>query len=351
MSNPTVSLGNNPREKINRMYTDEDLYSAVNEGIFRKEDVDEFRLHVAKEANTNIVDEENFKLISGFNDIFVCIAAFVLLISAGWLTAQISPVFGFLMAASISWLLSEFFILRKKLALPAIILLASFVVNISIFFGLSMGAYGINDGLIPIVSFGAGALAAWVHWVKFKVPITVAAGTGSLVVCILVLLSQLETMKNLINLLILACGLLTFALAMIWDAQDPNRKTRKSDVAFWLHLLAAPLVVHPIFASLGILDGEAGSASIVFVIFLYIVLAAISISVDRRALMVSSLVYVLYAFKELFTSFGMISSGLALSGIFISSVLLILSAFWQRSRMLILQGVPDSVAKRLPPAA
>lgn len=96
------------------MYTDEDLYSAVNKGIFEKDDVDKFRLYVAKNANTNSVDEENFRLISGFNDVFVCIAAFVLLISSGWLTAQIAPVFGFLMAASISWFLSEFFILRKN---------------------------------------------------------------------------------------------------------------------------------------------------------------------------------------------------------------------------------------------
>jgi hypothetical protein len=332
------------------MYTDEDLYSAVNKGIFEKDDVDKFRLYVAKNANTNSVDEENFRLISGFNDVFVCIAAFVLLISSGWLTAQIAPVFGFLMAASISWFLSEFFILRKKLALPAIILLVSFVVNVSIFFGLSMGAYGINNDFIPIVSFGAGALAAWAHWVKFKVPITVAAGTGSLVVCVVMLLLQIESLKNLINILLLTSGLLTFSLAMIWDTQDRDRKTRKSDVAFWLHLLAAPLIVHPIFTSLGILDGEASSASIVFVIFMYVALAAISISVERRALMVSSLIYVLYAFNELFTSFGMISSGLALSGIFISSILLILSAFWQKSRIALLQVVPDVVAKRLPPA-
>lgn len=332
------------------MYTDEDLYSAVNEGIFKREDVEEFRIYIAKESNTNSVDEENFRLISGFNDIFVCISAFVLLISSGWLAAQIAPVFGFLVASSISWFLSEFFILRKKLALPAIVLLISFVVNISVFFGLALSAYGINKDIVPIVAFGTGALAAWMHWIKFKVPITVAAGTGSLVVCALVFLGQLESMENIFNILVFASGLLTFVIAMKWDIQDPERKTRKSDVAFWLHLLAAPLVVHPIFASLGILDGGTSNIAIVFVIFMYTLLAIISISVDRRALMVSSLVYVLYAFNELFTSFGMISSSLAISGIFIGSVLLLLSAFWQRSRLTLLQGVPDSFAKRLPPA-
>ncbi|ROR98012.1 hypothetical protein EDC56_3683 [Sinobacterium caligoides] len=332
------------------MYTNEDLYLAVNAGIFKKEDVDEFRLYIAKDANTNSVDEENFRLISGFNDIFVSISALVLLISSWWLTSQIAPVFGFLIAASISWFLSEFFILKKKLALPAIILLASFVVNISIFSGLALSAYGINNEYIKIVLLCIGAIAAWLHWIKFKVPITVAAGIGSIVVCIFVILAQLETIKNLINLLIFVCGLLTFAIAMIWDGQDPNRKTRKSDVAFWLHLLAAPLVVHPVFAAIGILDGEASIIGIVLVIVMYIVLAAISISVDRRALMVSSLIYVIYAFNQLFNSFGMINSGLAMSGIFISSVLLLLSAFWQKSRLALLQVVPNSVVKRLPPA-
>ena len=332
------------------MYTDEDLYSAVDEGIFRKEDVEKFRLYVAQDANTNLVDEENFRLVSGFNDIFVCIAALVLLISSGWITGQIAPVFGFLTAASISWLLSEFFIIRKKLALPAIVLLISFVVNSSMFFGSSLGAFGISAKFIPIISFGAAAISAWLHWIKFKVPITVAAGTGSSVAFILVLLAQIEAISNLANLLILASGLLTFTLAMIWDAQDPDRKTRKSDVAFWLHLLAAPLIVHPIFSSLGILDGEVSSITPIFVILMYVILATVSIAVDRRALMVSSLIYVLYAFNELFTAFGMISSGLAISGLFISSVLLLLSAFWQRSRTALLQRIPDHVAKHLPTA-
>src|SRR2546430_3225670 len=41
-----------------------------------------------------------------------------------------------------------------------------------------------------------------------------------------------------------------FLFAMWWDGSDRARLTRRSDVAFWLHLLAAPMIVHPVFTLL-----------------------------------------------------------------------------------------------------
>ncbi len=67
------------------MYTDEDLYQAVKSGIFKKSAVEEFRELISNQANTKSADEENFRLISGFNDIFVSVSAFILMISAGWI--------------------------------------------------------------------------------------------------------------------------------------------------------------------------------------------------------------------------------------------------------------------------
>ncbi len=42
----------------------------------------------------------------------------------------------------------------------------------------------------------------------------------------------------------LGCGLAVFAAAMAFDISDRERVTRRADCAFWLHLLAAPLIVH-----------------------------------------------------------------------------------------------------------
>ncbi|MGP9590818.1 hypothetical protein [Halomonas sp. AOP42-B2-16] len=331
------------------MYTDEDLYQAVKSGIFEESAVEEFRELISNQANTKSVDEENFRLISGFNDIFVSVSAFILMISAGWISSQATPALGFFVVALLSWILSVFFVQKRRLALPAILLLISFVVSAVTFLTILFSALKFEEDMAVLVASGIGALAAWVHWRKFHVPITVAAGIASLVACLLALVSQVDSLREIINLFICGSGFLTFALAMRWDSKDTLRKTRNSDVAFWLHLLSAPLIIHPIFSSLGILKGESSLTSIAVVIFMYVILAAISIAVDRRALMVSSLIYVLYAFRELFNSYGMVSSSLAFSGVFIGSVLLLLSAFWHRSREILLKNIPGNYVKYVPP--
>lgn len=122
------------------MYTDEDLYAAVREGIFEEPAVERFREYIANKANTKSVDEENFRLISGFNDIFVSIAAFVLMISAGWLASQAAPALGYGVVAVLSWLLSIFFVQRKKLALPAILFLMSFAVGVVVCLPIGLSA-------------------------------------------------------------------------------------------------------------------------------------------------------------------------------------------------------------------
>ena len=39
-------------------------------------------------------------------------------------------------------------------------------------------------------------------------------------------------------------GLVIFAIALAYDMRDKHRTTRFADNAFWLHFLAAPLVIH-----------------------------------------------------------------------------------------------------------
>lgn len=268
------------------MYTDEDLTLAIKSGIFTDDSVSRFRAFVSKEQGTVAVDEENLHLVTGFNDFFVVIACALLLISIFWLgITVIYPPIGALAVAATSWGLSEFFVLRRKMALPAIVLLATFIGSIAWFFGSLSGttvsAYGeISAGF-------SAAVAARFHWLRFKVPITVAAGVASIFSAVFAVFTTLfpETGQWPHALFIMG-GVLSFYLAMRWDAQDTQRQTRKSDIAFWLHLLAAPLFVHPVFSMLGVFEGGNGIFMALVVISLYITLAAISIAIDRRALMV-----------------------------------------------------------------
>lgn len=70
------------------MYTDDDLERAVRSNIFDADAVERFRQQVAASQSTVLVDEENLRLVSGFNDMFVVIASALLLLSGFWHKAR-----------------------------------------------------------------------------------------------------------------------------------------------------------------------------------------------------------------------------------------------------------------------
>jgi hypothetical protein len=135
---------------------------------------------------------------------------------------------------------------------------------------------------------------------------------------------------------------------MWWDGSDRARLTRRSDVAFWLHLLAAPMIVHPIFSLLGLNDGHATIGEGLVVILLYVVLGITALAIDRRALLVSALAYVLFAMQQLFSQFGAVELNVALTALVIGSALLLLSAFWHQARAAIVRPLPEGLRERLP---
>ncbi|OJF69003.1 hypothetical protein BK026_09470 [Alteromonas sp. V450] len=330
------------------MYSDEDLTLAVEHNVITNADAENFRHFIYETRNSVAVDEENFRLISGFNDIFVVIASTLLLSSLAWFSFHLyAPLAGISVAVA-SWVLSEYFVNKRRMALPAITLLLSFLAGlfaIPILFQAEPKSLALLAcGLLTSV----GALA---HWARFHVPITVAAGAATLAASLLAAVAYFVPMSvAYINQLILLLGLSIFGLAMFWDSRDTARQTRATDVAFWLHLISAPMIVHPIFHSLGVLDGNGGVFITFAVLTLYLLLACISIAVDRRAIMVSALVYVIYTFSSLIENVGMVTSSLAVTGICIGSTLLLLSAFWHSCRRAVLKLVPHSIQNKLPQA-
>ena len=173
---------------------------------------------------------------------------------------------------------------------------------------------------------------------------------AALIGCIFALLfSAAPEAKNWTIAISFIAGIAVFALAMRWDTADRARQTRMSDVAFWLHLLAAPLLVHPVFTSLGVFGGETNLEQAIAVVALYVAIALISLSIDRRALMVSALTYVLYTFSALLKQYGVVSLSFAITALAIGSALLLLSAFWHPSRAFVLRRLPLSLQQRLAP--
>jgi len=84
------------------------------------------------------------------------------------------------------------------------------------------------------------------------------------------------------------------------------------------------------------------------VVLLYVALGVTALAVDRRALLVSALAYVLWALSELFKRFGAVELNIALTALVIGSALLLLSAFWHQARATIVRPLPESLREKLP---
>jgi hypothetical protein len=356
------------------MYSQQELDDAVASGVITADAANALRAHVSGQRSTAIPDEEQFRLLTGFNDIFVSIAAAILLFAVGWIGQSIGQSAGLvvgddgpsfiapLAVAATSWGLALFFTARRRMALPSILLLLSFVISVFATTGIAVvqalgeQAFDNNNLMVGIMVSIAGAVAAvsaWLHWRRFRVPITVAAGAASVAAIIAgavmaVLGPNDPNTSNVILGVILALGIGIFLFAMAWDGSDRARLTRRSDVAFWLHLLAAPMIVHPVFTLLGLNDGHATVGEGVVVILLYVALGITALAIDRRALLVSALAYVLFAMQQLFREFGAVELNIALTGLVIGSALLMLSAFWHQARAMIVRPLPESLRDRLP---
>ena len=113
-------------------------------------------------------------------------------------------------------------------------------------------------------------------------------------------------------------------------------------------MLAAPMIVHPIFTLLGLNNGSASLGEGLVVIALYIALGLTALAVDRRALLVSALAYVLWALADLFKRFGAVELNIALTALVIGSALLLLSAFWHQARAAIVRPLPGGLRDKLP---
>jgi len=344
------------------MYSESDLQAAVDAKVMTPEAAAAFRAHIASVRAAPGADEESFRLITGFNDIFVSIAAVILLVAVAWIGESIHPAIAGVGVAAAAWGLAEYFTRQRRMALPSIVLVLAFAGGV---FGSMVGflvkhgeaifgnhpaesTMAIIGGAMALVTAGA----TWLHWKRFMVPITVAAGTAALAATAVALALSIvgaSASPDLVMTLVLVAGLGVFTLAMWWDRSDRVRQTRRSDVAFWLHLLAAPMIAHPIFHLLGVTQGDdIGSGAAVLVVGIYILFGLIALAVDRRALLVSALAYVLFALTQLFNTFGAVELNVALTAFVIGSALLLLSAFWQNARSVVVGFLPAGLADQLP---
>lgn len=349
----------------------------------------------ASKDTTNITDfpdkdQENFRLIRSFNDIFVALAsllvfgsAFVLLGSVSeesdvWreISSNISLIL-FVIAVS-AWVLAEIFTRKRSMALPSILYATVFTsaIGLSTVVGTMDISADLAEQWIPamkaieefsegwkqqipefqilqkiysslMVGSLLGMLASGFFWWRFRVAISVMWTVLSAFFFFLATTAWIsdEFVGNWINVICLLFGVIVLIYAVYWDRQDVARETHRSDIAFWLHMLAALMLVqaffNPFFES-GVV--KVSVVDTVWIVLIYLVLAIVALALNRRAILVAALSYVVIAVGWAFLSIGV---NAAFSFLILGVLLLCLSVWWTAIRRALFKILPESIQRVL----
>lgn len=345
-----------------------DVAAAVAAGVLTEEQGDAFSAFVAERhaltasaapANT---ETEGVRFARGFHDVFITLGVGALLVGVA-LAGDLfqSPLILSAVCLTLAWALAEFLTGRRKLVLPSILLAGAVGVSGALVSGLTAAVFlgDVDHATVPLIAAIGGWLSGLLFYVRFKLPFAMAVSVAGILAFGLALLasSAPDWFDENALLAFLAAGLVTFVIAMWQDVQDPLRQTLKADNAFWLHLMAAPLVVH---ALVGLVtgdmstDAEAPGQDIVqsiVIIAVITALAIVALLIDRRAMLVAGLGTLGYAIWTIITAANLdVSLVMSLTLVLIGTAVLLLGTGWQRTRRVLLGLVPSNLARHLPPA-
>jgi hypothetical protein len=346
-----------------------ELDAAVSAGVIGRADADRLAAFLAGRrgaggdpAENAAGDAEAVRFVRGFHDVFLTIGVALLLTGIGYTAQVIARGLWPFPVAIAAWLLAEYFTRAKRLTLPSIALSIAFgiagglaLTAIAAAFLLAApieaqslivkpGGGRLHDTLAPFAVL-IGSLA---FYLRFRLPFTLAQMVVAAAIAIGFFVSAPVQSSKLIFLIM---GVATFVLALYYDLKDPERRTIAADNAFWLHLTAAPLIVHTTIgfvwadtASNLTLPAALATMAVIFG------LALIALIIDRRALLVAGLFYFGAALFIVIRNTA-IEEGtvFAVTILILGGALLLLGIGWRQVRRAVVTTLmPSEMALRLP---
>lgn len=322
---------------------------------------------LAAEPVSTVEESEAPRFIRGFHDILITIGVIIGLLGLGGL----ATIFAVIPATIF---LAEILVRRQRLALPAVVLTLAFAVSTSfaIYPIIDSGDGVASDSLQLVIFLATICAVTFLSYWRYRIPIAFAAGfiTGycAVVVGLTILVMKFSKDEKFFDTHPLMLGLflgifaaLVFGTALKFDFADRLRLTRRSDVAFWMHLAAAPAILYTILAFV-YLNGDQGwfaSSTSIYqaaaIVIAVLALMLIGIVLDRRAFVTSGLLSFGYAFKVILTEGGfekLVSSADTLAFVIllaIGVIVLSLGIGWQPFRRLVVGTMPKPAQDLVPP--
>jgi len=344
--------------------TPKQIEAALEAGIISKKQAEAMRAeagklavksHVAQtlsDENQSVIgNEDHMRFVRSFSDVFIAIGIGLFAFGVAALSGLMGGGVSFLLAAGVMAILAEYFGKRKRQHLPTLITALAFLVFTHRGVGTVLGDMGLGgDITTALITLVAMTLFYW----RIRLPFCMALIAISLLYLFYAIVGRLapDALRSAFGWFLFVGGIVTFAVALIYDMRDQHRQTRFADNAFWLHFTAAPLVIHGLALSLLSLKSEQlfkvirvpvldkGDAALLMVIIL--IISILGLAINRRALIVSSLGYAAFAIGFLIKDTGLgVGSVFAVTLLVLGGAIIFLGAGWHSAREGLLKILPN----------
>lgn len=358
------------------MFDRNDLRAAVSANIITAEQaarLESFALSRRRPDAVGFGGQEDLRFLSNFNDIFITLGLLILFGGIGTFlgASNMGVIFSgqptgllllFLPIAGLAWLMLEYFCARRRMLLPSMALSIIFVFNIAMaatalaanFAELDFTAdsFGMVEtaGNIGLTGFLAGTAAAMAIYLRFRLPFALALAALSAAAFFYTLFGFGGRIGYVVGgSLSVILGLATMAAAIWFDMKDPERVTKASDNAFWLHLAAAPQIITGITTMVtgsnifvSSTSGTDNAVQMLALLVVLLVLGLASLALNRRALIAASILTFMFALSFILGQAGFdVSTIVIMVAIMIGGGVVLLGAGWSTARKLALKLFPN----------
>ena len=308
-------------------------------------------------------DTETPRFVRGFHDVLITIGIVVALAGL-W---GIASVYAVLPAIVV---LAEVLVRRQRLALPAVVLTIALGIWTAVVAAQwledlpSFVAIGGNVALQYTLAF---PVVLGLFYLLYRIPLALALTImGAAVVVLQLVLRALGWLTGdplfeinhplLLSIIAIICAVGLFALAMTFDLRDPLRRTVNSDVAFWLHLGAAPALLYSVVSLAGLSGGTLAALQTVsfrtpVVVATVVALMLIGLIIDRRAFVTSGLLSLGFALYGIFRlGDARVDTYIYVTLLTVGAIVLVIGTGWMPLRRFVMRQLPVAMQAKLPPA-
>ena len=322
--------------------TEDDIRAACDADIIDAKTAEQLNAFIRSRRSRT--DDEPVRVFSGFAEIFVSLGLVIAIIGATTLSWGNSEGFWppVLTLAVCCALLPVYFVKRKRMVLPGIVLAIGWSIAVALCINHLLGDWQ-NDHLRFVALMMAAALVAW--YAVHKVPFTLFLTSMAVLAFLLSFVPDIENpilvqdWKTAFSLtggttapfLTLLFGIGATTAAMLFDFADPRRIGNASACAFWLHLAAAPAIVNTVAWTAW---SSGGNWAALFTAMALVPILLFALLIDRRSFAAAGTIWGGVLLAQVFDQNAWILLVLGLA-------VVLLATFWSGLRSMMFAALPD----------